>query len=66
MSAQVYSVPGQIERPNGRPFRTGKAYIYPLNYILYMGVMLTIMKVFIILFLLMRIGNIQAIFKTNH
>ena len=36
-----------------------------MNYLLYVGVMLTIIKVFINLFLLVRIGNILAIFKIN-
>ena len=36
----------------GRPFWSGQAYIYPLNYLLHVGVMLNIIKVFIILFLL--------------
>ena len=33
------------------------------NYLLYVGVMLTIIKVLITLFLLVGIGNILAIFK---
>ena len=45
----------------GRPFWNGKAKTYPMNYLLYVGVMLTIIKMFIILFLLVRIGNILAI-----
>ena len=36
----------------GKPFWNGQAYIYPLNYLLHMGAMLSNMKVFIILFLL--------------
>ena len=36
----------------GRTFWSGQAQIYPLNYLLHMGVMLTVIKVFIILFLL--------------
>ena len=44
MSAQV-----KWER---RPFWSGQAQIYLLNYLLHMGVMLTIIKVFIILFVL--------------
>ena len=36
-----------------------------MNYLLHVGVMLTIIKVFINLFLLVRIGNILAIFKVN-
>ena len=35
------------------------------KHVLHVGVMLTIIKVFIILFLLVRIRNILAIFKTN-
>ena len=35
-----------------RPFWSGQALIYPLNYLLHLGVMLTTIKVFIILFLL--------------
>ena len=46
-------------------FFIGKTYIYPINYVLYIGLMLTITKVFIILFLLVRVGNILAIFKIN-
>ena len=38
---------------------------YPMNYLLHVGIMLTIIKVFIILFLLVRIGNILAISKIN-
>ena len=49
----------------GRPFWNGKAENYPLNHLLYVEVMLTIMKVFIILFLLVRIGNILPIFKMS-
>ena len=35
----------------GKPFRSGQAHIYLLNYLLHVGVKLTIIKVFIILFL---------------
>ena len=35
-----------------RPFWNGQAQIYPLNYLLHVGMVLTIIKVFIILFLL--------------
>ena len=62
MSAQVYSVPDQTEGRR-KPFRSGKAWT--LNYLLPAEVMLTVIKVFIILFLLMGIGNILASFKTN-
>ena len=48
-----------------RSFWSGQAQIYPLNYLLHVGVMLTIIKVFIILFLLLRIGTILAIFRIN-
>ena len=55
MSAQVYSDFGQTERRR-------KAF---LNFLLHVGVMLTIIKVFIILFLLVGIGDILVIFKIN-
>ena len=42
-----------------------KAYTYPMNFLLHVGLMLTITKVFIILFLLVRIRKILAIFKIN-
>ena len=54
MSGQVYSIPDQTE---GRR----KAFLewtYPLNYLLHVGVMLTIKKVLVILSLLVGIGNI--------
>ena len=63
MIAQVYSVPGQTEEKR-KTFLEWKGIDYPLKYLLHAGVMLTIIKVFIILFLLVRIGNILAIFKT--
>ena len=47
------------------PFWNGKAFTYPMNYLFHVGVMLTIKKVFINLFLLLRRGNILAIFKIN-
>ena len=50
MSAQVHSVPWQTGE--GRPFWSRQAYIYPLNYLLLVGIMLIITKMFIILFLL--------------
>ena len=42
---------------DGRLFWNGKAYTFPMNHLLHVGVMLTFIKVFIILFLLVRIGN---------
>ena len=65
MSAQVYSVPGQSEGRKGGSSWNGKAKTYPINHLLHVGVMLTIIKVFIILFLLVKIGSILAIFKIN-
>ena len=38
---------------------------YPMNYLLHVGIMLTIIKVLIILFLLVRLGNILTISKIN-
>ena len=65
MSTQVHSTPGQTEGRK-KAFLDGKAQTYPMKYILHhVGVMLTIIKVFLILFLLVRIGNILAIFKIN-
>ena len=52
MSAQVYSVPGQTEERS-------KAFLE------WKSMMLTIIKVFINVFLLVRIGDILAIFKIN-
>ena len=50
---KVYSVPGQAKlKGEGRGFWSGQAEIYPLNYLIHVRVMLTIMKVSIILFLL--------------
>ena len=48
-----------------KAFQSEKAYTYPLNSFLRVGVMLAIIKVFIILLLLVGIGNILVIFKTN-
>ena len=62
MSAQIYSVPDKTE---GRSFWNGKAETCPINYFLHVRVMLTIIKMFNILFVLVGIGNILAIFKTN-
>ena len=53
-------------KEEGRPFWNRKAKTYPMNYLLHMGVtFITIIKVFIILFTLVRIRNILAIFKIN-
>ena len=50
----------------GRSFWNEKAEAYPMNYLLlHVGVMFAIIKVFIILFLLVRIENILAIFEIN-
>ena len=43
-----------------------KKKTYPMNYLVHVGIMLTIIKVFIMLFIPVRIGNILAIFKINH
>ena len=69
MSAQVYFVPGQTEGRN-KAFLGWKSIdlnyiLHPMNYIFHVGVMLTIIKVFTNLFLLVRIENILAIFKIN-
>ena len=45
----------------GRPIWSRKTYIYPPNYLLQAGVVLTIIKMFIILFLILGIGNNLAI-----
>ena len=63
LSATVYPVPGQTE---GRQ----KAFLDwkdtdLSSYFLHVGLLLTIIKVFIILFLLVGIGSILVIFKTN-
>ena len=49
----------------GRPFLNGKPQTYPINHLLHVGLMLTNRKLFIILFLLLRIENILSIFKIN-
>ena len=52
----------------GRHFWSGRKYRFSLlNYLLHMSVMLTIIKVFIILFLLLPVGpgNTLESFKTN-
>ena len=51
MNAQVYSVPGQTEG-RMKAYLEWQAYIYPLDYLFHVGVMSTIIKVLIILFLL--------------
>ena len=65
MSAQVYSVPGHTEGRK-KPFLEWKST--DVSYEIYLtscGIMLTIIKVFLILFLLVRIGNIMEVFKIN-
>ena len=65
MSTQIYSIPSQTEGRR-KAFLEWKSVNFDLNYLLHVGVItLTIIKAFIVLFLLVRIGNIQAIFKTN-
>ena len=64
MSAQVYSFLAKL-KGEGRPFWNVKAYTYLINYLLHVGVLLTIIKVFIILFLIAGIGSILEIFKIN-
>ena len=60
MSAQVLAnVKGKR-----KPFSNGKAKTYPIN-LLHVGVMLTIIKVSIMLFLLVRIKNILEVFEIN-
>ena len=51
MRVQVYFVPCQT-MGEGWPFWSERAYIYPLNYLLQVGVMSAIIKVFIVLVLL--------------
>ena len=63
MSEQIYSVPGQTE--GRRRLFLGCKRIHLSYDLLHVGVMLTIIKVFIILSLLIRIENILAIFKIN-
>ena len=64
MSVQVYSVPGQTEGKR-KAFLEWKSIDLSYYYLLRKGVMLIIIKVFIILLLTVGIGNIHAIFKTN-
>ena len=64
MSAQAYSVIGQNWREKEDLFGIEKHRL--TSYMVGGGaIMLTIIKVFIILFLLVGIGNILAIFKIN-
>ena len=63
MSAQVYYVPGETELRK-KAFLGWKS-IDLSNNLLHVGVMLTIIRVFIILFPPVRIENILAIFKIN-
>ena len=56
--------PAKLKR-KGRPFLNGKAYTYPISYLLHVGVTLTIIYVFIILLLFVGIENNFAIFKIN-
>ena len=67
MSAQVHSVPGQTvsRRKAFLEWKSIAMAKHPVNYLLHVGVMLTIAKVFIILFLFVRIGNILATFEIN-
>ena len=65
MSAQVYSVPAQTEGRR-KAFLEWKSIDSSYELSVTCGIMLTIIKVFIILFLLVRIGNILATFKINH
>ena len=63
MSAQIYSITGQTESRR-KAFLEWKTI--DLSYKLtHVGVMLTIIKVFIILFLLVGIGNLMAVLKIN-
>ena len=64
MNAQVYSVPGQTEG-RSKTFLEWKSIHLSHELSLTRGVMLTIIKVFINLFLLVRIGNILTIFRMN-
>ena len=64
MSAQVYSVPDQIEGRT-KAFLEWKSIDLSYNLSLTCGVILTIINVFITLFLLVGIQNILAIFKVN-
>ena len=64
MSAQVYSVPGQTEGKR-KIFFEWKSIDLSYELSFHVGLMLTIIKVFIILFLLVSTGNILVIFKIN-
>ena len=64
MSAQVYSVPDQIVGRT-KAFLEWKSIDLSYNLSLTCGVILTIINVFITLFLLVGIQNILAIFKVN-
>ena len=64
MSAQVYSVPDQIEGRT-KAFLEWKSIDLSYNLSLTCGVILTIINVFITLFLLVGLQNILAIFKVN-
>ena len=67
MNTQVNSFLGQTEGGTKAFFGGGKHRIHPLNYLLHIGVMLAISKVFIILFLLSwGTWNTLATFKANH
>ena len=59
MTVQVYSVPGQRGKEGLLEWKSIDFYL------LHVGLILTIAKVFIILFLLKGIGNILTIFKIN-
>ena len=66
MSVQVNFVPGHsVSVPEKSDLFGMEKQTYPMNYLLHVGVKLTIIKVFNILFLLVRIGNILAISKIN-
>ena len=66
MSVQVYSVPGQAKGKRKTSFEWKSIDLsYDLSCLLHVGLMLTIIKVFIILLLLVRIVNILAFFKIN-
>ena len=64
MFAKVHSVPSQTEGRR-KALLKWKSLTYPLKYLLHVGEMLTIIKVFIILFLLVRIENTLEMFKRN-
>ena len=64
MSAQVYSVPGQTEGRR-KAFLEWAGIDLSSKVSLTCGGNVSIIKVFVILFLLVDIGNTLAIFKTN-